>query len=423
MSFRWIATLLVAALVLVGCGGGTDRTKAQVRLVNASIAYAALDLRVDDQLRQAQVGYGAAADYVEVDPGKAATGVSRSGSSTALLSFTPAVSKGRHYTVLAYGTEGSLRQLLLDDNAANGDSGKTPLRVINAAPDAGALDIYLTGSADPLGSSVPLQAGAAVGSVGDWLSVDSTTWRLRVTLAGSKSDLRLDLPGLFLPSRQPVTLVLTPASGGVLVSALLLTQQGAITRSDVTQSRVRVAAGVADGGAVSAMVAGTALMTGVGSPAIGLYTLLGAGNQPVVLAVNGTPLAAPNFALAAGADYTLLVWGPVATPQASWLADDNRLPADSGQARLRLVNGMAALATPLAMTADFVPVADGVAAGSASAYASVTGTSLARLSVTAAGLTAPLFVATDQTLAAGANYSVFVMGTTAAPVGILRKDR
>jgi hypothetical protein len=84
---------------------------------------------------------------------------------------------------------------------------------------------------------------------------------------------------------------------------------------------------------------------------------------------------------------------------------------------------MAALATPLAMTADFVPVADGVAAGSASAYASVTGTSLARLSVTAAGLTAPLFVATDQTLAAGANYSVFVMGTTAAPVGILRKDR
>ena len=96
---------------------------------------------------------------------------------------------------------------------------------------------------------------------------------------------------------------------------------------------------------------------------------------------------------------------------------------DSGQARLRLVNGVAELAAPLSMTADFVPVADGVMPGAASAYASVDATLTAQLSVTAAGLTAPLYGAVDQPLVAGAVYSVFVVGAPDAAVGILRKDR
>ena len=104
-----------------------------------------------------------------------------------------------------------------------------------------------------------------------------------------------------------MTLVLTPGRGGVLMNALLLVQQGGITRRDTSQARVRVAAGVADGGAVSASIGGTVLMGSVGSPAVGLYSLLPAGTQPVVLAVNGTPLAAPPVTLAAGADYTLLM--------------------------------------------------------------------------------------------------------------------
>jgi hypothetical protein len=143
----------------------------------------------------------------------------------------------------------------------------------------------------------------------------------------------------------------------------------------------------------------------------------------VTLAVNGVPLAAASVTLAAGADYTLLVRGTALAPQASWIEDDNRRSADSGSARLRLVNGVADLAVPLSMTADFVPVADGVAPGAASAYSSLTATLTAQLSVTAAGLPAPLFSAVDQPLGAGAVYSVFVVGSSAAPVGILRKDR
>ncbi len=424
MTSRWITAVAVAALLLLAaCGGGTDRTKAQLRLVNASDAYAALDLRVEDQVRQGGVAYGAGAGYVEVDTGKADSAITRSGSATALLSFTPALARGKYYTLLAYGAEGALRQMLIDDNVAAPDSGRTLLRVVNAAPDAGALDIYLTGADEPLASAVPVQAGAAFGAESSLLTVNSATWRLRVTAAGSKTDLRLDLSALALASREVATLVLTPGRGGVLMNTLLLAQRGGIVRQDTALARVRVAAGVADSGAVSATVGGNVLMASVGSPAVGLYALLPAGAQPVLLAVNGTPLASAAVTLAAGADYTLLVRGTAAAAQAGWIEDDNRRPADSGNARLRLVNGVAALAAPLSMTADFVPVADGVAPGAASAYASLAATTTAQLSVTAAGLAAPLFSAVEQRLDAGAVYTVFVVGAPTAAVGIVRKDR
>lgn len=424
MTFRWITALLAATLLLAACGGGSDegdRTKAKLRLVNAS-AYAMLDLRVQDELRQSGVAYGESASTVEVDPSKAESKITRSGSATALISFTPAVERKKHYTVLAYGAEGALRQMLVDDNVGEPDSGRALLRVVNAAPDTGKLDIYLTGADEPLASAVPVQAGAEFGVANGLLTVDSTSWRLRVTAAGSKTDLRLDLPALALQSKQVATLVLTPARGGVLMNTLLLTQQGGIARQDTPQARVRVAAGLADSGAVSATVGSQVLMASVGSPAVGRYELLPAGTQPVALAVNGTSLPAPAVTLAAGADYTLLVRGTPAAPLSGWIEDDNHRAADSGQAKLRLVNGVADLAAPLSMTVDYVPAADGVLPGAASAYSSLDATPTAQLSVTAAGLAAPLFSADDQPLAAGAVYSVFVVGAPGAAVGILRKD-
>ena len=96
MSFRWITALATAALLLAACGGGdNDRTKAKVRLVNASAAYAALDLRVEDELRQGNVAYGASDSYVDVDPGEAESKITRSGAVTALLSFTPALERNK----------------------------------------------------------------------------------------------------------------------------------------------------------------------------------------------------------------------------------------------------------------------------------------------------------------------------------------
>ncbi len=420
--FRWTAALALAATLLVACGGGADRTKAQVRLVNASSGYTGLDLRVDNELRQGGVSYGNSAAYVEADPGKTFT-LHNAGSGTSLLNFTPSVSAKRHYTVLAYGGLGALKQLVLDDNAGAPDNNRALLRVVNAAPDAGAVDVYLTGTDDALSASVPQQAAAAVDSVGEWLTVNSGSYRLRITAAGSKTDLRLDVPALALDSRQVATLVISPTAGGVLVQGLLLRQQGALTALAPTQARVRVASGLSDAGIASLRVAGTALFANVTAPAVTGYTLVPAGEQAVVVGVSGATLPSETRTLAVGADYTVLVYGSPAAPAVAWLRDDNTLPSDRARAKMRLVNGVVGLGGNLSLSADFSPVADDVAPGAASPYDLVDATTTGRLSITAAGVAQPLFDAVDQTFAAASNYTVFLVGSPSAPVGIVRKDR
>lgn len=414
--------MMAGLALLAACGGGTDRTKAQVRLVNASSGYAQLDWRVDDQLRQGGVAYGQSESYVEADPGKPNT-LARAGSGTSLLSFTPAVDKRKHYTLLAYGPQGALKQLLLGDEAGAPDDNRSLVRVVNAAPDAGALDLYITGPGETLADSVPVQSGAAVGEIGAWFTVNSGTWRLRVTAAGSKTDLRLDVGALTLASKQIVTLVLSPAVGGVLVQGLALTQQGAIAALAPTQARVRVAAGLTGGGTASLRLGGAAVLSNVGAPAVTPYTVVPAGAQAVGVTVNGAALAETQFTLTAGADYTLLVYGDTAAPLLRWVSDDNNLPSDRTRAKLRLVNAVDGLSGPLSLSADFAPVADGVAAGTASSYGGVDATTTAQLSVSAAGTAAPLFSAVEQTFSAASNYSVFLVGSASGPVGIVRKDR
>ena len=415
-------------LLLAGCGAGTDRTQAQVRLVNASGAnggYAALDLRLADRVRQGSVGYGDTASYVGVEPRDADnTTINQAGSGTALLTLRPSLSENRHTTLLAYGTVGALRTVQLDDEVAAPANNRSQIRIVNAAPDAGALDLYLTAAGDPLASAVATRANVAYGAVTEVQEVSpSANWRLRITAAGSKSDLRLDLSDLNLGNQALTTIVLTPGRGGLLVDALALVQRGAIVRRDGVQARVRVVAGAAQGGSVSATVAGQSLLAGVGSPAVGLYTLVAAGAQTVTAGIDGNAAVVAPFELLAGADHTLLVWGTAAAPQARWIADDNRAPTGAGQARLRLVNGVSGLATPLSMTMDFVPAADGVAPGTASQPRDLTANTLARLTVTASGLADPLFSAVEQRIEAGGVYSVFVVGATPSPTGIVRRDR
>ena len=427
MMFRWTTALALAGLAalstLTACGGGTDRTKAQVRLVNASSGYTSLDLRVDDQLRQGAVVYGESASYVDVDPGKTASTLSRAGAGTALLSFTPSLSAKKSYTVLAYGAQGTLKQVLLDENSSEPDTNRSLLRIVNAAPDAGTLDIYLTGINDSLADSVPVQAAVAADVVTGFLTVTSGSYRLRVTAASNKDDLRLDVSGLALSSKQVATLVISPGVGGALVKSLLITQQGGISAQAATQARLRVAAALADAGLVNLQVGGSALLSSISVPNVTQYVLVPAGTQTLLVTVNGTAQRTSTATLTAGGDHTLLVYGPAAAPLINLLNDDNNLTSDRTRARIRLVNGATGLAGAASLSIDFTPVADSVAAGQASTYSTLASTATAQLTITAAGMAAPLFTAVDQTFLAASTYTVFLRGGTTAPVAIVRKDR
>lgn len=409
-------------VLLAGCGGGEDVTKAHVRFVNAS-TYSALTLKIGDDTPASSVAYGADTGYQNVEPGSRTADVYSPGSATILSTATVSLTKDRDYTLLSYGKAGALAQVLLDDEIGTPSSGRALVRVFNTAADAGNVDVYLTGENEALSSATALQGAAVYGTMNAFVTINSGTWRLRVTAAGSKSDVRLDVSNINFDSESVRTLVITPSRGGVLVNALVVRQGGGLDNAANTQARVRVVAGAGGGQGVTASVGGTALLAGDTAPTRTAYTTLPAGTVAVAASAGSSTAALTSTTLQGGGDYTLLVWGASGTAQAAMLEDDNTRPSDSARARLRLVNGVAGATGALSLKVESVVTVSGVTSGTASSYADVAAASTPQLDVTAAGSTGTLCSVANKDASANGVYTLFALGDATSPSCVLSTDR
>lgn len=417
---------LALALGLGSCAGNSEGDTASLRLVNASTGYAALELLVNDVRRGAEVAQGTAGAYVGVtaeDP--VSTKVNSAGSATALVSSSDTrLNKETAYSLVLYGYPGAPNSKLLTENSAAAASGRASLVVENLGSDAGALDVYLTGQGESIDAAVAVASGVAAGGTSAAVNVAAGTYRLRVTAAGDRSDLRLDVDGLSLASTQAATLLLSPSVGGVLVSGQLLVQKGTSTLLANRQARARVVAALAGNARITAAVGTVALASGLVAPNVGGYALVGAGDSVAwTLTVNGVAVPVGNLSLAAGADATVLVWGTAAAPRHAMFIDDSRYPSDSTRAKLRLVNGLAGNEVGLNLSADLSTRATNVAPGRASAYSLVTGSSAVRLDVSSPLVAAPLYSASAARIDGKGLYSVFMLGDAAAPSPLLVRER
>lgn len=422
-----LAVVLAGLAGLAGCGGNSEGDQASVRLVNASTGYASVELLVDDVRRGEAVAQGLAGGYTRVSAEDAVTtavGVAGTGA-TLVRSEGGRFVKDTAYTLVLHGYPGSPKTKLLTENQSAAASGRARLVVENLGTDAGALDVYLTGSADePLDSAVPVLTAVAGGATSAATTVAAGTYRLRVTAAGERSDLRLDVPGLVLGSTQVATLLLTPATGGVLVNGQLLVQQGASTLLANRHARARVVAALANHARVSANVGGTVVASALASPNVGAYALVPAGDALAwTLSVDGVAVTVPSLSLPAGSDGTLLVWGAAGSPRHSLISDDSRWPADASRAKLRLVNGLAGSDGGLSLSADLSPRASNIGAGAASAYSLVASSSAMRLEVSSPLVGTPLYSNTEARIDAKGLYSVFMLGDLTAPSPLLVRER
>jgi len=426
MRFKtWAWGLSVAAATLLtACGGGGDSSTAQMRLLNASIGYAALDMSVDSTTVNSAVAYAGVGSYADVKTSATGTEIQSNSVGSTLASSTPTLAAGSHYAMIAYGSAGSLQTTLLQEDQEAPASGKSKLLVLNLAPDAGSMDVYVTGADETLDTASTVAAGIAAGSGSGYVSLNSGTFRVRLTAAGSKSDVRLDIPSITLPSAGVSTLVLTGSAGGVLVNGIQLIQQGATTNFPNTTARARLVAAVGGSALVSGSVGQTALMPTSVAPTIGDYTTLTAGAADLSVYVNGQLMSFAKPTLVAGNDYTLMVWGPAASPQLAVLTDDNRLPTSpTTTAKIRLVNGVASAATGLTLNVDYSALASNVVAGTASTAQTTPASTAALLTVTSPSSTTPVYSLSDLGITAGYVYTVFVMGDNTAMVGSLRRER
>lgn len=433
---RWWSVAAAVALgvaVLAGCSKSSNSGTAQLRLLNASIGFPSLDLQVNGTTQTGTasgVAYGTVGAYVGVPTSAITTSVAATGTTTALSSASRTLAGGVSYTQVAYGAQDALKMALIQENVTAPASGQTSLTVLNLAPNAGNVDVYI-GSGTTIGTAALVAGNVASGSGSGYGTQASGTYNFWVTGAGNAADVRLSGQGLTLGSAQVMSLILTGTSGGSLVNAVSMVQQGAVASFGNGLARVRVIAGVAGNASVAATFGNTQFAATLSPNPFGSYSQIASGTQvPVTLAVNGNAVAVANQSLAAGGDYTFLVYGNAAAPQSNLVGDDNSLPTNPANAKIRLINLLngGAAAQALSLVSDVGgTMATNVTQGQASAYYSnLPASTTVNLQVNSAQSGAIVTVPNYNILAKGV-YSFYVFGDpTANPSTLswnLIKDR
>lgn len=425
MRFTPWATRLVlmlslsATAFLTACGGGgKSSSSTQVRLLNATRSYAQLDLSVNDKTINSKIAYATAGEYGTVDTSATATKVLTSDVGTSVSATTPTLTSGTNYTFITYGFAGAIRTTLLQEGETVPDANKAKLLVLNLAPDAGALDVYVTTAADDINSATALTTNLQGGSGSGYVQINSGTFRVRVTGYNNRTDLRLDIPAVTLDSASVNTLILTSSEGGVLVNGITLVQKGAVKNFANAQARVRTVAALANGGTVGAAINGQTMFTTAISPLVSNYVTTTSGATTLNATVNGAGVSFTAPTLTAGKDYTLLVWGDPAAPKLSVLDDDNRLPTVSGNVKIRLVNAIAAQTSGVSLNVDFSAIASNTLPGTASTPGSISSTTASQVDVTVPTSATAIYTNTSLAFPANSVWTFFAVPSATATQGM-----
>jgi len=428
---RRLATITLSGLaaIVLGACGGNDDAHPNLRFLNATYGVGTLNLYTGDDKRASDVAPDNISGYEQIDGGSYTAKIKTSGSDTSLAANTISLEEDRYYTAVAWGRQDAVKLALFTETEDEPDSGKAKVRLFNAAPDAGSIDMYLTDSSTSLGATSANASSIASGASSGYEDISKGTYRLRITAGGDKTDLRLDIAQVTLGDKERVTIIVQPSAGGLLVHGLTHVQGGAVAAFKNTSARARVVAGVGSNGSAGVKIGDTTISSSLTSPGVGSYVPFTAGSSTLLTQVNGATVSSATTNFAAGGDYTVLVYGTAASPLMTLITDDNRLPSISSKAKFRLINGAPGYDT-LSLAVDSVSLGNDVALGTASSYSlTKTNNGNALIEVTSALSNDPLYTTAKSSGSTGVSidaqgvYSVFVLGGNPAPRGVLRKER
>ena len=431
--------LLVLTLLLAACGGGgggsndgdgSSSDYPRLRLANATasstLVLNAVGLTDDDvAFTTGNVAAGGVSDYQQKKSQSYTVGVSSTNGSLIGSTQTLSISTDTDYTLLAYARAGSVATYTLFDEFTTPSSGFTNLAIANAASDAGTLDVYLVAPGSALAGISPVYSTLYARTTTSGKSQTAGTYDVVVTATGKPGDVRLTIPSLTLNGGEAVTIALTSTRGGGLVDGAVVRQGGAMTLYASTKSRVRLVgafpAGASSNSIVRASI-GSASLPAVTAPSVGTYTLVASGTSTYAVTVDGVAVTElPPATFEYGGDYTILAYGDPAAPQVAVFTDSN-LPSSSGAANLRTVNA-AVSGGGITLSDDYVPINVDVQYGAASSYSPVTASSNSLIEITSPVAAFPTYTAEDFNIVSSGVYTVFVLGSTTAPVVSFARDR
>jgi hypothetical protein len=263
---------VAGALALVGGPvAASAATDVQLRVAHFSPDTPPMDVYATgfdgkEELVLPKLGYGQVSEYLPLTAGVYAFSMRPAGSPAtdeAVLRVSADLAANTSYTFAAFGRQAELNTDLLTDDLSAPPAGQGRVRLIQAAIDAGSVDVSAAGG--------PLFAQSAeLGSVGNYVAVPAGSWQ--ITAKGEGAD--------------PVVENLTVEAGAVS-SLVVLDGTGDLQIMSVTDAAgATAAAGGAPAGGVD--TGGGALAEGAGAAADSAGALVAtlAGLLAVVLTVS-----------------------------------------------------------------------------------------------------------------------------------------
>jgi len=222
------AVIAVAAIVIVlpGCGGGSSDPNTHLRYINTvygSQAQVYCNSQALNLNGNPQLAFGSATFYNNVSSGTNTLKFLLSAlPNTTFTSLSESMSSGSYYTDFVFGrtdapsTSSSYPvQSFAGDDHSSPATGNCRMRIIDAAPDAGSLDVLHSGTA--------LAKKVGYESIGSMNEFGAGTQNIVVNLTGTSNSIATQT--VTLNAGQIYTLVILesrPAGGAVSYSILIL---------------------------------------------------------------------------------------------------------------------------------------------------------------------------------------------------------
>jgi hypothetical protein len=228
MSRRLRTLAAFSAVAALAAAGGCDQgtrivgvvggNAASVRFVNATSS--PLDLTADGRAfttgGHLPAGTSSVCLPVRTD---VSIGIRLVGAPSDVPGFAPVFVAGQGHTVIIFaGGTGTTQTVTLSDEFTP-TSGLSGLRVFDAAPGTGSLDVFVTAPGDPL--TAPSTASIGFGGGTPFFDVNPGTSQVRFTVATTPV-LAFDAGQIVLTAGARATLVLTPAAAGASTPTVML---------------------------------------------------------------------------------------------------------------------------------------------------------------------------------------------------------
>ena len=180
-----VATLF-AGLALSGCQSvATSSVSSLVRTINATTSGGGMDTLVGSQLITTNLGAPGFSSYAAVGAGTTIVTARITGTATGGQKVALTTVAGQQYSMLLTGDGSDFQASILPDQSVAPPSGQIMVRVIESAPVAGNLDVYLLTNGTALADATPILSNIAPGTVSGYLSLPVTEYTLLITGAGS----------------------------------------------------------------------------------------------------------------------------------------------------------------------------------------------------------------------------------------------